>query len=65
MKGFTTPRLDAADLHVFFRARAIERMRRKADRAASLRRGLDREDGLRNRVRQADESCSFWVLYAR
>jgi hypothetical protein len=65
MKDFTMPRVDAAGLTSFFRARAIDRMRRSADRAASLQRGIDRDDALRDRIHHADTSTSFWILHAR
>jgi hypothetical protein len=65
MKDFTMPRVDAAGLTSFFRARSIARMRRSADRAASLERGLERDDALRDRSRHADTTTSFWILHAR
>ncbi len=65
MKFLTTPRSDAANLIAFFRARAIDRMRRQADRAASLQHGLDRDQARHNRLDRADTSTSFWILHAR
>jgi predicted RNA polymerase sigma factor len=68
MKHFTSPRADAANLIAFIRARAIDRMRRQADGAASLQRGLDRDNARRNRINQADTTAttaSFWILHAR
>jgi hypothetical protein len=65
MKDFTMPRVDAAGLTSFFRARSIERMRSGADRAASLQRGIERDDTLRNRIRRADMTNTFWILHAR
>jgi hypothetical protein len=65
MKGSIMPRVDAANLTLFFRARCIERMRRSADRVASIRRALDGEEVRRNRVRRVDETSPFWILYAR
>lgn len=65
MKRFAMPRLDAVNLTSYFRARAIDRMRLQADRAASLQRGLDRDHTLRDRLRHADATASFWILHAR
>ena len=65
MKLLSTPRTDAANLIAFFRARAIDRMRRQADSAASLQRGLDRDNARHNRLDRADTSPSFWILHAR
>jgi hypothetical protein len=65
MKGFTTPRLLAANLTLFFRALAIDRMRRTADSIASSQAGLDRDQALRDRIRRADTNASFWILHAR
>jgi predicted RNA polymerase sigma factor len=65
MNVLTAPRTDAANLIAYFRARAIDRMRRRADRAASLQRGLDQENPRRNRLNQADTTDSFWILHAR
>jgi predicted RNA polymerase sigma factor len=67
MKYFATPRRDAADLAAFFRARAIDRLRRKADNAAALKRNLDRDAQLRDRLRHEDSpgTSQFWILHAR
>jgi hypothetical protein len=69
MKLLPTPRSDAAKLIAFFRARAraraLDRMRRQADSAASLQRGLDRDDARHNRLNRADTTASFWILHAR
>jgi hypothetical protein len=65
MKDFTMPRVDAAGLTSFFRARSIERMRRSADRTASLQRGIERDDALRDRIRHAETTTTFWILHAR
>jgi hypothetical protein len=65
MKDFTMPRLDAARLNALFRARSIDQMRRGADSVASLQRGIDRDAALRDRIRHADTTTSFWILHAR
>jgi hypothetical protein len=65
MNFLTTLRTDAANLIAFFRARAIDRMRRRADSAAEFQRALDREHARHNRLDQADTSTSFWILHAR
>jgi predicted RNA polymerase sigma factor len=65
MKHFPLPRTDAANLTAFFRARAIDRMRRRADQTASLQRGLDRDNAQRQRSDRAEPSASFWILHAR
>lgn len=55
MKGFIMPRVVAAGLTSFFRARSVERMRRRADR----------NDALREPLHGGDETSSFWIVYAR
>jgi predicted RNA polymerase sigma factor len=63
MKHFTTPRTDAADLIAFFRARAVDRMRRSADRTAWFRRRRERENAHRSMSAPPLSSC--WILHAR
>jgi hypothetical protein len=69
MKVFSTPRRDAADLTLFFRARAIERLRRAADRTAEIKARLNQGVEPRDRVNHADRAsemdASFWILHAR
>ncbi len=65
MNVLTTPRTDVATLMAFFRARAIDRLRRHADSTASLQRGFHQEHARRNRLSQADTTASFWILHAR
>jgi predicted RNA polymerase sigma factor len=65
MNFLSTPRTDAANLITFLRARAIDRMRRQADGAASLQRALEREHTRHNRLDPADTGPSFWILHAR
>ena len=69
MKVFATPRTDAAELTSYFRARAIDRMRRAADRTAALKARLDHNGELRDRINYADRTTgtnpSFWILHAR
>ena len=65
MKGFTMPRLDAASLTSYFRARSIDRMRRNADTADALRLGIERHNALRDRIRHSNDTPSFWILHAR
>ena len=65
MKGFTMPRLDAASLTSYFRARSVDRMRRAADTTDALRLGLERDNVLRDRIRHSDDTPSFWILHAR
>jgi hypothetical protein len=52
-------------LIAFFRARAIDGMRRRADSSASFQRGLDREHARHNRLDRTDTTVSFWILHAR
>jgi hypothetical protein len=65
MKDFTMPRVDAAGLTSFFRARSVERMRRSADRTASQQRGIEGDNALRDRIRHAETTTTFWILHAR
>jgi hypothetical protein len=69
MKVFPTPRCDAADLTLFFRARAIDRMRRAADRTAEIKARLNHDVEPRDRINHADRAseanASFWILHAR
>lgn len=68
MKVFATPRLDAAHLTSYLRARAVARLARAADRAAAVR--VERDDSqARDRVHHAEDAesmhTSFWILHAR
>ena len=54
MTKFTMPRGGAAGFASLFRARSFQQKLRRADAVASLRRGMDRNDTLRDRIRQAD-----------
>lgn len=67
MKVFATPRLDAAILTSYFRARALARMSRAAKRDAV--RDQARDVQVRDRIDQSDPAAStnasFWILHAR
>jgi hypothetical protein len=65
MKDFTMPREGAAGFASLFRARSFEQMLRRADAAASLRRSMDRDGTLRDRIRRADSTASFRIAHAR
>jgi hypothetical protein len=69
MKNLFVPRLDAAALNAFFRARAAERRRIAGGRIVALVRDADRADAIRERIDRAEctsrTASMFWLLHAR
>lgn len=69
MKNLVVPRLDAAALNAFSRARAADRRRLAAGRIAAIVRDADRADAIRERTDRAERAgptaSMFWLLHAR
>ena len=66
MKNVVVPRLDAAALNAFSRARAAERRRLAAGRIVAIVRDSDRAGAIREHAERAGPAASmFWLLHAR